>query len=181
MNAALGIRVKSGWASAVLLQSEAGAPEVLHRARLLLADPKVPQSAQPYHRGFGSLHKDREILDRLTGIVYEATARSLCGFVNECRARGHEPITAALVVGSTIDPDRITNEHIRAHAYEAQLFRSALEQAHASAAISLELLALSGVGAVLRATDELAGGQLFDLRAVDCRGVEGSSTSTSIG
>jgi tetratricopeptide (TPR) repeat protein len=33
-------------------------------------------------------------------------------------------------------------------------FRAALEQAHASAAISLELLALSGVGAVLRETGE---------------------------
>ena len=38
---------------------------------------------------------------------------------------------------------------------EAQrTFRTALERAHASAAISLELLALSGVGAVLRATGE---------------------------
>jgi predicted ATPase len=38
---------------------------------------------------------------------------------------------------------------------EAQrTFREALEQAHASAAISLELLALSGVGAVLRETGE---------------------------
>jgi predicted ATPase len=35
-----------------------------------------------------------------------------------------------------------------------QTFRTALERAHASAAISLELLALSGVGAVLRATGE---------------------------
>lgn len=34
------------------------------------------------------------------------------------------------------------------------MFRTALERAHASAAISLELLALSGVGAVLRATGE---------------------------
>src|SRR6266540_292454 len=34
-------------------------------------------------------------------------------------------------------------------------FRTALERAHASAAISLELLALSGIGAVLRATGEL--------------------------
>jgi tetratricopeptide (TPR) repeat protein len=33
-------------------------------------------------------------------------------------------------------------------------FRTALERAHASAAISLELLTLSGVGAVLRATGE---------------------------
>ena len=38
---------------------------------------------------------------------------------------------------------------------EAQrTFRAALERAHASAAISLELLALSGVGAVLRETGE---------------------------
>jgi tetratricopeptide (TPR) repeat protein len=38
---------------------------------------------------------------------------------------------------------------------EAQrTFREALEQAHASAAISLELLALSGIGAVLRETGE---------------------------
>jgi hypothetical protein len=34
-----------------------------------------------------------------------------------------------LVVGSTIDPEAIGNEHIRAHAYEAQLFRTALERA----------------------------------------------------
>ncbi len=33
-------------------------------------------------------------------------------------------------------------------------FRAALEQAHASAAISLELLALSGVGAMVRETGE---------------------------
>jgi hypothetical protein len=37
---------------------------------------------------------------------------------------------------------------------QPQRFRKALERAHASAAISLELLALSGVGAVLRATGE---------------------------
>ncbi len=35
-----------------------------------------------------------------------------------------------------------------------QTFRAALERAHASAAISLELLALSGAGAVLRETGE---------------------------
>jgi hypothetical protein len=35
----------------------------------------------------------------------------------------------AVVVGSTIDPEQVTNEHIRAHACEAQLFRTALERA----------------------------------------------------
>ena len=35
----------------------------------------------------------------------------------------------ALVVGSVIDPRSIGNDHIRAHALEGQLFRSALERA----------------------------------------------------
>ena len=35
----------------------------------------------------------------------------------------------ALVVGSVIDPASIGNDHIRAHALEGQLFRTALERA----------------------------------------------------
>ena len=49
---------------------------------------------------------------------------------------------------------------------EAQrTFRAALERAHASAAISLELLALSGVGAVLREGRARAGGDGAHVRA----------------
>ena len=33
-----------------------------------------------------------------------------------------------LVVGSQVDPAKIANPHIRAHAFEGQLFRSAMEQ-----------------------------------------------------
>jgi hypothetical protein len=129
MKAVLGVRVKSGWASAVLIGSECSSPVFLHRGRLLLADPGVPKSSQPFHRGFGRLQKDDAILEKLTGIVYAAAARSLSAFLSECLGRGHEPAAIALVVGSTIDPERIGNEHIRAHASEARLFRVALERA----------------------------------------------------
>ncbi|HEX7136299.1 MAG TPA: hypothetical protein VF219_00560 [Vicinamibacterales bacterium] len=129
MRTALGIRVKSGWASAVLIGAESSSPVFLHRGRLLLADPGIPKSSQPYHRGFGRLQKDDTVLEKLTGIVYQAAARSLSGFVDECLGKGHQPTTIALVVGSTIDPERIGNEHIRAHASEARLFRVALERA----------------------------------------------------
>jgi len=129
MRAALGIRLKSGWASAVLMGAGEDTPTFLHRGHLLLADPSVPKSSQPYHSGFGRLQKDPEILERLTGVVYQAAMRSLSAFVNECRAKGHQPTAIALVVGSTIDPERIGNEHIRAHASEARLFRAALERA----------------------------------------------------
>lgn len=139
MTAVLGIRVKSGWASAVLIGAEHSSPVFLHRGRLLLADPKVPKSSQPYHRGFGRLQKDEAILEKLTGIVYAAAARSLAGFVNECHAKGHQPAAITLVVGSTIDPERIGNEHIRAHASEARLFRVALERA--ASAVNLSCVA----------------------------------------
>jgi hypothetical protein len=129
MKAVLGVRVKSGWASAVLIGSEGSSPVVLHRGRLLLSDPGVAKSSQPYHRGFGRLQKDEGVLRKLTAIVYHAAAGSLSGFVQECLGRGHPPAAIALVVGSTIDPERIGNEHIRAHASEARLFREALERA----------------------------------------------------
>jgi hypothetical protein len=129
-NAALGVRVKSGWGSAIVLTTEHSQPRFLHRARLLLSNPKAPRSSQPYHRGFGSLQKDPAVLKRLTRVVRAATARSLRALVLDCSKAGHPPVVAvALVVGSTIEPERITNEHIRAHAFEARLFRTALEQA----------------------------------------------------
>ncbi len=127
--AALGIRVKSGWASAVLIAGDPGGIRFLARARLLLSDPKVPKSTQPYHRGFGALQKDARILRRLTGVVRASALSSLRDCVRENEARGHRPRAVALVVGSTIDPERIGNEHIRAHAEEARLFRTALENA----------------------------------------------------
>jgi hypothetical protein len=135
MEAALGIRVKSGWASAVLVGSAASSPVFLHRGRLLLSDPRVTKSTQPYHRGFGRLQKDDEVLERLRGIIFHAAALSLSSFVKDCRVRGHRPTTISLVVGSTIDPDRIGNEHIRAHASEAKLFRVSLERAASAAGL----------------------------------------------
>jgi hypothetical protein len=135
IEAALGIRVKSGWASAVLIGAKNSSPVFLHRGRLLLSDPEVPKSSQPYHRGFGRLQKDEEVLERLSSIVYRAANVSLSSFVQDCRNLGHQPTTIALVVGSTIDPERIANEHIRAHASEARLFRVSLERAASAAAL----------------------------------------------
>lgn len=127
--AVLGFRVKSGWASAVLLAGSRGRPALLYRGRIELSDPRVPQSAQPYHATFGTLQKNSRVLRRLKHLVHRCTDRSLAGLLRECRARGYVPRGVALVVGSTIEPESIGNEHVRAHAYESQLFRTALARA----------------------------------------------------
>jgi len=45
----LGFRVKSGWATAVLIANSAKAPSVIDSRVIELADPDVAHSRQPYH------------------------------------------------------------------------------------------------------------------------------------
>src|SRR5205823_10492734 len=51
--AVVGCRVKSGWATAVLVTGPVAAPRVLDRQILELSDASVPTSRQPYHPAIG--------------------------------------------------------------------------------------------------------------------------------
>jgi hypothetical protein len=122
--AAIGFRVKSGWASVVLVVGPAKAPRVLDRRHLDLADPAVPEARQPYHEGFEAARPNAPSIARLVGVVQRYARRSLAQLVREYRAAGHALRGVGVVVGSEIDPARIPNPHIRAHAAEGELFRT---------------------------------------------------------
>ncbi|HYK82952.1 MAG TPA: TfoX/Sxy family protein [Gemmatimonadales bacterium] len=127
---ALGVRVKSGWATAVVLVGPVGTPRVAERHRLDLSDPRVPTSRQPYHAIMRAPARDAARLEkRLRAIVERATRRSLAPLLEHCRRAGYPVRHVALVVGSDIDPAKIGNAHIRAHALEGRLFRTVLERA----------------------------------------------------
>lgn len=125
----LGCRVKSGWAMVVLLAGPAGSPRVLDRRRLELSDPAVPASVQPYHAGVGTAQTDAAEIARLTRIVARRADESMAALVRDHRDQGHRPDRIGIVVGSTADPETIANPHIRAHAEEGRLFRTAVEAA----------------------------------------------------
>ena len=60
--AALGFRVKSGWAAAVLLAGSAHSPQLFDVQRIELSDRRLPKTRQPYHDGFFQTEEDqREI------------------------------------------------------------------------------------------------------------------------
>jgi hypothetical protein len=131
--AAVGLRVKSGWAAAVLLVGPVQRPQALGRRIVELSDPEVPESKQPYHAAMGLLEEDEAKIRHRTKIVQRVAARSVTDLLDDFRAAGHQVCRAGLVVGSQIDPAAIANPHIRAHALEGRLFRSVLEgalQAH---------------------------------------------------
>jgi hypothetical protein len=128
--AALGFRVKSGWAMAVLLAGPASEPKLVRCQAILLSDPKIPQTKQPHHAALELPEKEGKALSKkLRKIVADAAKKSVSELVNQGIAEGYSVNRAGLVVGSLVDPATLHNEHIRAHGLEGQLFRTALEAA----------------------------------------------------
>jgi hypothetical protein len=127
--AALGFRVKSGWAAAVLLSGSARSPQLCDVRQIDLSDPQFPETKQPYHAAMGKLLTDTRKIDQRVEMVRCVAQKSIAVFLSSHRQNGYRIRGAALVVGSKIDPASIANPHVRAHALEGQLFRSVLEQA----------------------------------------------------
>ena len=138
--AALGFRVKSGWAAAVLLTGPACSPQLCDVRRINLSDPRLPETRQPYHAAIGKLETDTTKINRHIRMVRSIARQSMATLVATYRGKGYAITRSTLVVGSQVDPDSIANAHIRAHAFEGQLFRSVLEEALQAHRIHTEVL-----------------------------------------
>jgi hypothetical protein len=114
----------------VLVEGSARSPRVIDRRAIELSDARVPTSRQPYHAVRDARSGEAAKLERsLRRLVERVTQRSLRALLQEYRRQGRRVQGVGLVVGSLIDPATIGNDHIRAHALEGQLFRTALERA----------------------------------------------------
>ena len=130
VQAAVGLRVKSGWATAVLVVGSVDSPRAVSRSVVDLSDEGDPDSRQPYHAVLEMNEEEgAKLLKRLEKVVERVTNRSVTDLLKDYRNTGSEVRAAGMVVGSTVDPASIPNDHIRAHALEGQLFRTALENA----------------------------------------------------
>jgi len=127
---ALGFRVKSGWAAAVVLSGPSSSPSVLHSRGIELSDPAVPESRQPFHAvddAQGDLEPDEDRIQKRLDVVRHVAGRSVGNLLADCRTNGWAPDRAGIVTGSLIDPSTVRSPHIRAHAMEGRLFRAAIE------------------------------------------------------
>src|SRR5215510_7731527 len=126
--AALGFRVKFGWAAVVLLTDTAHSPQLSDVGRIELWDPRLPETRQPYHAAMGKLETDSAKLNQRKRVVRSISQQSLTRLLEDYRQKGFQIRRATLVVGIQIDPATVANPHIRAHALEGRLFRSAVEE-----------------------------------------------------
>src|SRR5262249_14817192 len=126
---AVGFRVKSGWATAVLLAGPIQSPQVIDCRIVELSDPAIPESHQPHHSGAGALETDETKVAQRIEIVQRCTEEAMTKLLQDYSGMGCILRGAGLVVGSLIEPATISNLHIRAHALEGRLFRTVLEAA----------------------------------------------------
>jgi hypothetical protein len=110
-------------------------PAVHDRRSIDLCDPAIPESRQPYHARMGTLETDEAKLEYRRRVIFEAANQSVTKLLSEHRNAGRDVHAAGLVVGSDIEPAKITNPHMRAHALEGRLFRTALEDALRSSGV----------------------------------------------
>jgi hypothetical protein len=127
---AIGFRVKTGRATAVVMAGPASAPRVLSRKSLQLFDPAIPESHQPFHAELELPPDDSARVVPLAPRAVERVALSaLRELVGEIQPGLGSIVGIALVAGSATDPESIRNPHMRAHAREGQLFPQALAAA----------------------------------------------------
>ncbi|HUI27517.1 MAG TPA: hypothetical protein VL403_15655, partial [Candidatus Kryptonia bacterium] len=127
---AIGFRVKTGRATAVVMAGPASAPRVLSRKSVQLFDPAIPESYQPWH---ADLELPADEAKRVVPKALKAVERVAISALRELVANVQPAMGSVagigLVAGSSTDPESIRNPHMRAHAREGQLFPSALAAA----------------------------------------------------
>jgi hypothetical protein len=136
---AVGFRVKSGFAIAVVLDGSRRAPRAVAARIVEMSDPDVAETRQPYHDGFYKTEEDAREIARRVRIVKRCARKSVMTLM-EREALAERTWRAAIVVGSLIDPNTVANPHIRAHAHEGQLFRNVLEEALAEHEVECDVI-----------------------------------------
>jgi len=107
-HAALGFRVKSGWAAVVLLTDTARCPRLSDVGRIDLCDPQLPETRQPYHAAMGKLETDSTKVKQRVRVVRSISQQSLTKLIKDHWQKGFRIKGAALVVGTR--SNRLTSQ-----------------------------------------------------------------------
>lgn len=130
MRAALGFRTHSGWAALVAVAETIDAVWVLERRRIVIADPEMPGSKQPYHAAAELTFPEAEALvQRATESSRALALEVMSGAVKALRSRGHEVVGCGVLLGSgKVLPglETILQSHALIHTAEGKMFRDVL-------------------------------------------------------
>jgi hypothetical protein len=128
--AAIGFKAKTGRAIAVVLRGPREAPQLFRRTELILTDPRVPATFQPYHEVMDLPWQESQIkVKPFVRAIEKVAAKALAQLIRELQLEGVKVVSVGIAGTADRDLSKIGNYHIRAHAAEGLLFRQVLESA----------------------------------------------------
>ena len=142
--AAVGFRVHSGWAAAVAVGLEKGAPVVLARQRVHLVETFTYEFRQPYHTAEKMLQgQAREFISRMQAEARRLAYRAVRELQSRTQEQGVKLTRCGLLLASgrpLPGLEKILASHALIHTADGELFREAL--LHASARCGLHEFAI---------------------------------------
>ncbi len=131
--ATIGFRAKTGRAIAVALAAPSDHPSFVLRQQLSLVDPRVPETAQPYHEVMELPWTEATLVaERFVSAIEVVASAALGRLLSELASNGFVVQGVGIVGSEDRKLEKIGNPHIRAHAAEGMLFRRVLELAAAA-------------------------------------------------
>jgi hypothetical protein len=133
--AAIGFRVHSGWAAAVVVCVEKGAPVVLARQRVHLVETFTYEFRQPYHTAEKMLDgQAREFISRMQAEARRLAYQAIRELASRTQEQGVKLTKCGLLLASgrpLPELDKILASHALIHTADGELFREALLHAGA--------------------------------------------------
>jgi hypothetical protein len=162
-HAALGLRAHSGWAALVAVAGPVGAPTVIDRHRIELADADVAGAMQPYHAAARlELAKAEKVIERSVTRGRLLAVQALERVVGNVKGTGHDVVGCGILLASGRPITTLAAtlaSHALIHTAEGELFRSVLIYASEQCGLPVtrvrerELFTLAGAELAIPAHD----------------------------
>jgi hypothetical protein len=129
----IGLRAKTARAIAVVLAGPVDSPRVVRRVEVVLSDPAMPATSQPYHEVMDLPWERATVAVRKSAKKIESIAsKALARLIGDAQGEGYAVRVVGIVGAGNRNLEKIGSTHIRAHAAEGVLFREVLEVAAAA-------------------------------------------------
>jgi hypothetical protein len=129
----IGLRAKTARAIAVVLAGPVDSPRVVKRVEVVLSDPAMHSTSQPYHEVMDLPWERATVAVRKSAKKIESIAsKALARLIGDAQGEGYVVRAVGIVGAGNRNLGKIGSTHIRAHAAEGVLFREVLEVAAAA-------------------------------------------------
>ncbi len=138
--AAIGFRMHSGWGALVAVSNE-GAPEIIERKHVVVADAAIRGSKQPYHYAENlGLEKAEEHILKCSTASKQLASLAIGEILSELAKRGHQVESSAILMasGRTLPSlEKILASHALIHSAEGEFFRAIIRGACEEASLDV--------------------------------------------